>query len=228
MTATNPALAVDNISVSVRSCFEVSDLTALATDDGEEAQAIISFTDTINQGANYLLEYKLSSESTWTSVSNITNPYTLTNLQFGSEYNVRVKTICSATESSQFVSTTFNTPCASLTAPWTEGFEAGVYNSSNCWYYANGELTENTNIEYVTDYVWQISGNPIEYNGTNKMYYNLWGSNKHKWIITPTINLGDTNTQLYQFSFDIAAHDYSNSNATTFEGRQNCSSYFYR
>ena len=217
MTATNPALAVDNISVLVRSCFEISDLTALATDDGEEAQAIISFTDTINQGANYLLEYKLSSESTWTSVSNITNPYTLTNLQFGSEYNVRVKTICSAAESSQFVSTTFNTSCASLSAPWTENFESGTYNSSNCWFYANGELTENTNLEYVTDYVWQINGNPIEYNGTNKMYYNLWGSNKHKWIITPTINLGDTNTQLYQFSFDIAAHDYSNSNATTFE-----------
>ncbi len=216
MAATNPPLAVDNIEVSIRTCFEISDLTALATDDGEEAQAIISFTDTINQGANYLLEYKLSSESTWTSVSNITNPYTLTNLQFGSEYNVRVKTICSATESSQFVSTTFNTSCASLSAPWTENFETGSYNSSNCWFYANGELTENTNIEY-TDGIWTINGAPIEYNGSYKMYYNLWGENKHKWIITPTINLGDTNTQLYQFSFDIAAQDYNNINTTTFE-----------
>ena len=217
MTATNPAIAVDNISVSLRTCFEISDLTAIASEGTDGMQATISFTDTINQGANYLLEYKLRSESTWTSVSNITNPYTLTGLQYGSEYDVRVKAVCSATESSMFVSTTFNTPCASLTAPWTEGFESGTYNSSNCWYYANGELTENTNIEYTTDYVWTINGVSIDYNGTNKMYYNLWGSNKHKWIMTPTIDLGDTNTQLYQFSFDIAAHDYSNSNTTTFE-----------
>ncbi|MEE1142340.1 MAG: fibronectin type III domain-containing protein [Bacteroidales bacterium] len=216
MTATNPPVSVDNISVSVRSCFEISDLTAIATEEADQLQAIISFTDTINQGVNYLLEYKLDSESTWTSVSNITNPYTLTGLQYGSEYDVRVKAVCSETESSMFVSTTFNTPCASLTAPWTEGFEAGIYNSSNCWFYANGELTENTNLEY-TDGIWIINGAPIEYNGTNKMYYNLWGSDKHKWIMTPTIDLGDTNTQLYQFSFDIAAHDYSNSNATTFE-----------
>ena len=215
MTATNPPASVDNISVSVRSCFEISDLTAIATEEADQVQAIISFTDTINQGVNYLLEYKLDSESTWTSVSNITNPYTLTDLQYGSTYNVRVKAVCSETASSLFVNTTFNTPCASLTAPWTEGFETGVYNSSNCWFYANGELTENTNIEY-TDGLWAINGVSIEYNGTNKMYYNLWGSDKHKWIMTPTIDLGDTNTQLYQFSFDIAAHDY-NSNATTFE-----------
>ena len=216
MTETNPPAAVDNISVSVRSCFEISDLTAIATEEADGVQATISFTDTINQGVNYLLEYKLSSESTWTSVSNITNPYTLTDLQYGSTYNVRVKAVCSETASSLFVNTTFNTPCASLTAPWTEGFETGVYNSSNCWFYANGELTENTNLEY-TEGIWTINGAPIEYNGTNKMYYNLWGNNKHKWIITPTIDLGDTNTQLYQFSFDIAAHDYNNSNATTFE-----------
>ena len=216
MTATNPPASVDNIEVSIRSCFEISDLTAIATEEADQLQATISFTDTINQGVNYLLEYKLSSESTWTSVSNITNPYTLTGLQYGSEYDVRVKAVCSETASSMFVSTTFNTPCASLTAPWTENFEAGIYNSSNCWFYANGELTENTNLEY-TEGIWTINGVSIEYNGTNKMYYNLWGSNRHKWIMTPTIDLGDTNTQLYQFSFDIAAHDYSNSNATTFE-----------
>ena len=216
MTATNPAIAVDNISVSLRTCFEISDLTAIATEEADQLQATISFTDTINQGVNYLLEYKLSSESTWTSVSNITNPYTLTGLQYGSEYDVRVKAVCSETASSMFVNTTFNTPCASLTAPWTEGFEAGVYNSSNCWFYANGELTENTNLEY-TEGIWTINGVSIEYNGTNKMYQNLWGDNKHKWIITPTIDLGDTNTQLYQFSFDIAAHDYNNINTTTFE-----------
>ncbi len=217
MTATNPPVAVDNISVSVRSCFEISDLTAIASEGTDGMQATISFTDTVNQGANYLLEYKLRSESTWTSVSEITNPYVLTGLNAGAEYDVRVKTLCSATESSMFVSTTFNTPCASLTAPWTEGFESGTYNSSNCWYYANGELTENINLEYTTDYVWTINGVSIDYNGTNKMYYNLWGSNKHKWMVTPSIDLGDTNTQLYQFSFDIAAHDYDNSNTTTFE-----------
>ena len=215
-TGTNPPASVDNIKVAPRTCFEITDLAAVVSEEADGVQAVISFNDTINQGANYLLEYKLDSESTWTSVSNITNPYTLTGLQYGAEYDVRVQTICSATESSMFVTTTFVTPCASLTAPWTDGFETGAYNTSDCWYHANGELTENSNLQY-TEGIWYRTGRTIEYNNTNLMHYNLWESDKHKWLITPTINLGDTNTQLHHFSFDIAAFNYGSTNSATFE-----------
>ncbi len=213
----DPAAAVDNIEVNIRSCFEISNLTAVASEGNDGMQAVISFNDTINQGASYLLEYKLSDASTWSSVSGITNPYTLTGLQPGAEYYVRVKTICSETASSQFVSTSFNTPCANLTAPWAEGFETGAYNTSDCWYYANGVLAESSNLQYITDNTWGLNNEYIDYNGTSKMYYNLWGSNKHKWVITPTIDLGETNTQLYEFSFDIAAIDWQPTGAATFE-----------
>ena len=215
--AYSPAAAIDNIEITVRSCFEISNLTAVTSEGNDGMQAVISFNDTINQGASYLLEYKLSDASTWSSVSGITSPYTLTGLQSGAEYYVRVKTICSETVSSQFVSTSFNTPCTNLTAPWAEGFETGAYNTSDCWYYANGVLAENSNLQYATNFTWELNNEYIDYNGSIKMYYNLYGNNKHKWVITPTIDLGDTNTQLYEFSFDIAANDWQPTGNATFE-----------
>ena len=102
----------------------------------------LSWTD-VTAPPSWLIEYKLSSSSTWTSETATTNPYTISNLSPSSSYQVRVSAQCSASDVSFASPTiTYSTLCDAISVfPWTEGFESswdaarspGNQNSPNCW-----------------------------------------------------------------------------------------------
>ncbi len=86
----------------------------------------------------WTIQYKLSNDTSWTSINSTTNSYTLTGLINGSIYNVKVKAVCSTTDESLWSTTiNFNTSCDVISVfPWKESFDnygsvAGAF--PTCW-----------------------------------------------------------------------------------------------
>ncbi len=88
----------------------------------------------------YNLEIKGGSYADWTPVPNMTNTTattaTLSALEPGTGYQVRVQSVCSGDATSGWKSVNFTTECGAITTfPWTETFEsynAGEF-SDPCW-----------------------------------------------------------------------------------------------
>ena len=93
------------------------------TPSGLSATSITTTSATLNWGAvagaaSYNVQYKLSSASSWTTVTASTNSKALTGLVAGSTYNYQIQTVCSASASSAYsTASTFNTASASCAVP---------------------------------------------------------------------------------------------------------------
>ena len=125
-----PGAIIYNVSIGELSCPAPTDLTVsnISTTSGD-----ISWNPAGSE-ENWTLEYKESSDSVWTSVSVSGTPsYTLTSLNVGAAYQVRVQAVCGANDQSLWVSTMFFTPCDAITSfPYTEDFEHGGF-MPECW-----------------------------------------------------------------------------------------------
>lgn len=88
--------------------------TALNTSNITANSVTASWTSNETQ---FDLDYKLSSGSTWTTVSSVSNPYTLTGLTNNSTYNIRVRSKNSAGNSPYSSVSTFSTTNVVVTPP---------------------------------------------------------------------------------------------------------------
>jgi len=94
-----PPAAIDNLEITARSCYKPTGLatTAIYTDG-----ATISWTDP-NDAEEYIIAYITEEMDDWTEISHsITSEYTFDTFEPDTEYQVKVKTVCSAEESSDF------------------------------------------------------------------------------------------------------------------------------
>jgi hypothetical protein len=100
----------------------------------------------------FTFEYKLNSDTTWNSVSDLTNPnYSVTNLLSGNKYNWRVKNVCAVNES-DYTSSTFTTLCI---AP--EQASAANLTSSTAdlnWNAVNGAKSYQVDYQLASDNHW--------------------------------------------------------------------------
>ncbi len=86
------------------------------------------------------LEFRAANDTDWTSLGTLTTTsYFLTGLNSNTEYNVRLRAVCSGSEQSTWEMETFRTECSSIvTLPYTETFDTygtTSYTSyPNCWY----------------------------------------------------------------------------------------------
>ncbi|MCR4964689.1 MAG: fibronectin type III domain-containing protein [Bacteroidales bacterium] len=101
---TQPAAAIDNLTITAGSCMPVANLTV---SDIDAESAVVAWDNASD--VTWQVEYKTAEETDWTIVSALANTVTLTGLTSNTEYDVRVKTVCSSTESSDYVATTFTT-----------------------------------------------------------------------------------------------------------------------
>ena len=93
-TVRQPPAAIDNIT-AIQSCLLPTDLQVTnITDRSATATWTAGGTET-----SWQVAYKLVSATNWTTVTVDTNSHTMTGLQSGSHYHVRVKAICSSGES---------------------------------------------------------------------------------------------------------------------------------
>lgn len=81
------------------------------------------------------LEYKESSATTWetTNIQAPASDYPISNLTNNTTYTIRLRSVCSDTETSEWNEITFTTPCDNIsTLPYTESFEASS-SLPACW-----------------------------------------------------------------------------------------------
>ena len=107
-------------------CLKPTDVTIVEGVD----QATVSWTSTATA---WNLQYKPASAAAWQDATGtITNPFTLTGLEQGTTYKVRVQAACAGEELSDWSDEAeFTTHCASIDAlPFIETFDAAL---SNCW-----------------------------------------------------------------------------------------------
>lgn len=129
------------------------------------ATNITQTSATLNWGAvsgavSYTLDWKLTSSTTWTTVSGITtNSYSLTGLSTGTQYDFRVKTVCSGGSSdysatSQFTTTSDcsdqyepnNTNATAKVIPVNTSFTAQIASASDKDYYKFSNTSTNKHI----------------------------------------------------------------------------------
>ena len=131
-----------------------------------------------NMESSWNLEYKASSDTTWTTVPGVTgSTYTITGLNAATHYDVRMQSDCGGGDVSTWVSTTFITDCGDITTlPYTENFDTyGTGESAYplCWSKIN---TYSSNRPYI---------NATNYNGVGSLYFYAGTSGTYNIAVTP-------------------------------------------
>ncbi len=105
----------------------------------DSSSAEIAWAPGFNE-ISWALEYKLSTEETWTSEAVVTtSPYIFSGLASGTDYDVRLRSVCDEGEYSDWVTTSFSTICYVTELPFVENFDNPYTGSTNydsfldCW-----------------------------------------------------------------------------------------------
>lgn len=127
------------------------------------------------QETEWELEYKLSADSIWISEGTQNqNTYTLSNLLAGSEYDVRLRSVCNPGEYSSYNTRSFTTPCEPLaTLPLVENFDSTDVNTiPNCWdklsTYPDGNYPKTS-----TTYSTTSGGKSLQMNNGGSSFYSI-------------------------------------------------------
>ena len=174
--------------------------------------ATISWTPSSTSQTNFIVAYGTSNNiSSMATVTSSSNSATLSGLSSGTEYFIKVRGICSGSDTSGWSSdfsftTSYAVPfsedfesSSSVPASWTKG--SALLSSV----YSGGAIS--------TGGSWGIK-TTAQGLSANHLYNNVYGSSKRDWVITPNIYL-NTNAQL---SFDLALTAYSGSGAASTAG----------
>jgi len=202
-TGIQPPASVDNINLSVVACSSPS---ALAASNITTTSALLTWTEN-GSATDWIIEYKPSSTTTWTTYQTTSNPDSITNLMPGTSYTARLRSLCSDT-SLYSNSITFQTLCVSQTVPTpAEGFLTAVP-PTTCWSRMQGTLpaTGNATLTSTTGgWIWNSNVTP---HNTKVNIYSVCSY----WLISPSVDLGD-GTVPAQIEFDAFYTLYGNTNA---------------
>lgn len=186
-----PPIAVDNISIETITCGRVEEVFVNVEENNGSLSANVSFVDNnISEDLSYLVEYKLESSNEWIPFSTNEQNVILTDLDYSSNYVVRIKVLCSTNDNSEYSDLVyFSTPCGIITEfPWAESFEQafvldegqiGSDYASKCWININ---------QYASYYKWEQT-NYYSTDGENSIrFYGYPTSGSYSdWLITPLI-----------------------------------------
>lgn len=210
-TSASPQYFLDDLyAYKTSSCIRPTSLTALPANI-TASSAELSWSP-VGTETNWVVEYKTSASSQWTSVVANTNTYQLSGLQANTEYMVRVKAHCSPTDESIWsYPIKFKTTCQAEVLPFTEDFSTSSSSSfppTECWGRYSTKASDVFNGSPMTNGgYWRFSENQYGIN-SKKAYFNIYGSYTG-WLVTPTITL-QSNSVL---EFDASYKKY-NSNDT--------------
>ncbi|MBP5401468.1 MAG: choice-of-anchor J domain-containing protein, partial [Bacteroidales bacterium] len=179
---------VDDVTVIPR-CKEPTVLTA---NNITSRSAVLGWTANSDE-TEWTVYYKKTTEGSYTEVPNVTtNPYTLTGLEAGTDYQFYVVANCSEYDNSEASEVSAFTTCSAIAAlGYSENFDGySVASSSNptlhtlppCWSYING-CTNNPYKLYPTIY----SYNSTEHSTPNSVrFYSISASDPHpQYAILP-------------------------------------------
>ncbi len=129
-----PPVAIDNISITALSCSRPQNVTLLSI--GSDSANVAWNSSALN----FIVEYKETADPDWRSINNIaTSSVILRNLLPNTTYQVRVRAVCSTSDTSLWSDVyDFRTACSLASLPLIEGFETTMELSPavpDCWSY---------------------------------------------------------------------------------------------
>lgn len=167
----------------------------------------------------WVVEYKLDSETEWTEASSVTTTaYTITDLNNSSYYNFRVGSIC--TDDTLYTGTISAwTECAAIVAPYAEDFETFSTMVSPCWEFYSGAASET--VTHTSDL--SAPSNGWKFTNTHAFgpihaSLNIYGTDRYAWMITPAFDLSSLSTPT--LTFDMALTKYGSSDPIPDSTRQ--------
>ncbi|MDR0829117.1 MAG: fibronectin type III domain-containing protein, partial [Prevotellaceae bacterium] len=204
---------IDNVRVgNPVTCFKPE---ALAVQNIAVNSAELNWTPS-GEETEWAVQYKLTSASIWTNAPNATaTQYTLSGLSENSQYDVRVKAVCSVSDESAWTSSiTFTTPCGVTPAPWTEDFENITTGVPDCWTRVDGLVTFPMATPATANIQWMYTNDDTKGLTGKHIRMNNYGADKKAWAITPAIDLGVAANN-YQLTFDLSLAAYNGTNQPT-------------
>ncbi|MFV0502317.1 MAG: choice-of-anchor J domain-containing protein [Bacteroidales bacterium] len=189
-------LTIDDIRLEVSNCGipgNVAFANVTATN--------LDLTWDMGNNNQWVVSYKLSTDTIWTDALAVTNSYSFYNLTPHTNYDFKVTSICGI-DTSMFITKSLTTPCLPIsTLPWTEDFNSYADESfPQCWYRP---------ITYIEWYTYQTFPAVDTYWGTQTSMMITSGSNP-TYVITPQIDF-DINALRVRFKLQAENPVYSGS-----------------
>lgn len=125
-TGFNGDISIDEVEIREKpTCFRPTTLTS-----SNSTNSSVDLSWTTGGATNWQVGYRtLGSTAAYTIVSATTNPFTLTSLSAGTQYEMAVKDSCASGNSSIWSDTTVAaTLCNAFNAPWSENFDGPSWN----------------------------------------------------------------------------------------------------
>ena len=166
--------------VAIEPLDPCAQLTDLELDTATTTAATLSWTD-VNNAGNYQIEYRTADDTvaSWTALTADTVRVSISGLDAGTRYTVRVRALCSLTDTSLWSSLSFITECDAVSEfPWTEGFEG---QSNHCWHMLGYNTTE------IDD--WKIATTDPHSGSSYAYSQKSAAQTSDEWLVSPVINL---------------------------------------
>ena len=205
---------VDDVVVEeIPSCLEPS---KLAVKNITTTSAQLAWTANNNESA-WLVQYKESADSVWTSIDVAENPYTLDSLKKATFYDVRVAAMCSATDTSEFtMDVTFKTAYG---IPFEENFDSYTSLPTDEWSRYSGllnkVLADSADLAPAT-VGWTFNSSTTGIFASKHIYCNIYGTSRNHWFVSPVIEASGN----IQLTFDMALSKSSTSYTAITKGNQ--------
>ena len=105
-------------------------------------------------GDSWVVEYKEANAADWTTATATQKNYMISGLTAGTEYQIRVKTLC-GNNPSEYAEMTISTECTALSLPYDEGFEnyTMYYELPHCWNFIDNNPYVTSSVVYPLAYV---------------------------------------------------------------------------
>ncbi|MBP1631158.1 MAG: type sorting protein, partial [Bacteroidetes bacterium] len=181
-----PPAAVDNMTMNVITC---SAPTALVSSNATINSVDLSWTETGTATA-WNIFYKDVSSSIWSMTSATSNPFTLTNLNSSTPYQVKVQSNCGSDTSYASSESIFYTTCGTITSfPWNEGFEVDWTPAGNMGNSSSPYCWTNVNKGSGSSNYWQRNTSTVHSGSGSAAMYTDNSFQNNDWLITPIIAL---------------------------------------
>ena len=127
------------------------------------------------------LEYRIEGSNSWTSEGTVsTTPYTISNLTTDVNYEFRLKAVCDAGDSSEWVYTSAYVPCEIVELPIVENFDNYNANENpSCWIMKYNGTTATPSVTTAQ-----------AYSGTKSLYFYCPSNGNYAYAISPRIDDG--------------------------------------
>lgn len=210
-TDDNRQYGIDNLSIyKSPTCRKpnINTVTIEPTDDPTAKTVVVNWSAGGSESA-WVLQYRERGSATWNTQNVSGMPIdTIRGLSPQTAYELRIRSICSATDSSFWTLTkSFATPCTARTLPFKEDFNSISYDfPPDCWqkYHAKASNIFGGAKFGETGGGWNYSDNIYGLNTGGKAKVNIYGTDVSSWLITPRIQL----PQNSNLKFDVSLTNY--------------------